>query len=195
MQTIVSPKFEKVSFQQFETDMCMEYPYFELEENKEELKNIYDNIKLPIRSTDNSCGYDWFSPFEFMLSPGNSIYIPTGIRVDIDPGWWMLLCPKSGLGSEFHMKFDNTIGVDDADYYYADNEGHIKMHISIPYVEMPDQINYVFRKPLNTRTPSMEIAQGQKLFQSIFLPYGITANDHETPKKKRVGGHGSTGKF
>ena len=49
-------KFEKVSYEQFERDIIDTYGEFP----SEEIRNIYDNIKLPKRATQGSAGYDFF---------------------------------------------------------------------------------------------------------------------------------------
>ena len=49
-------EFEKVSFEQFEKDWLKAYP------ETEDVKSIYDSIKLPVRATVCSAGYDFFAP-------------------------------------------------------------------------------------------------------------------------------------
>ena len=41
----------------------------------------YDKIILPVRATAGSAGYDIVTPQDVTLNPGESIRIPTGIRV------------------------------------------------------------------------------------------------------------------
>ena len=194
---IVARAFEKVSYTQFMEDMIAEYPYFAKLEHEEELRNYYDNIKLPTRSTDNAAGYDFYSPFPFKIETGCTIKIPTGIRVDIDSNWWMLLCPKSGIGFKNHIHLANTIGVDDADYYYSNNSGHIFIKIVMPHNIVANTCCVtLFDKVINTYIPKeLSIEQGEKFAQGIFLPYGVTLDDELTIKQTRIGGLGSTGKF
>ncbi len=61
----------------------------------------------------------------FELKPGETIKIPTGIRVKINDGWVLKLYPRSGLGFKFRVQMNNTVGIIDSDYYNSDNEGHI----------------------------------------------------------------------
>lgn len=76
----------------------------------------YDKIRLPERSTAKSAGYDFRSPIDFSLLPGESIKIPTGIKVRIDePGWFLAIVPRSSLGFKFRLQLDNTVGVIDAE--------------------------------------------------------------------------------
>ena len=185
-------------------------PYFENDQNEEELKSYYDAIKLPTRSTPGAAGYDFYSPFKFRMEPGTTVKIPTGIRVDINENWWLLLCPKSGLGFKYHIHLANTIGVDDSDYYYSDNTGHIFIKMVMPNdapaghrvfnEHSSDTITYwrpdLFGKSIATEIPDeLIIEQGEKFAQGVFLPYGITRDDHLYEKKQRTGGEGSTGRF
>ena len=67
-------KFEKVTFQQF----CSAY-------EGENLEEVYESIKLPKRATKGSAGYDFYLPFDIVLKPGETVKIPTGIRVWMEP--------------------------------------------------------------------------------------------------------------
>ena len=53
-------KFEKVSFEQFKKDWLNVFP----ETVDWKLESIYENIKLPTRSTTGSAGYDFYLPNE-----------------------------------------------------------------------------------------------------------------------------------
>ena len=167
-------EFEKVSFDQFYKAMTgilwAEVP------TKDETYKIWEKIILPTRATAGSAGYDFRSPVPFTLEPGETIRIPTGIRVKIEPGWWLGCLPKSGLGFKYRLQLDNTMGVIDSDYYYSSNEGHI------------------FAKLTNDswEEKTVEIGEGEGFMQAIFLPYGITYSDHADGV--RDGGFGSTGK-
>ena len=67
-------KFEKVSFEQFKKD------FSDISQDIDEIKRIYDNIKLPKRATVGSAGYDFYSPIDFRLIQNRTIKIPTGIK-------------------------------------------------------------------------------------------------------------------
>ena len=66
-------KFEKVSLEQFKTGF----------ENVDELDiiNYYNDLKLPKRATVGSAGYDFYAPFDINLISGETVKIPTGIRL------------------------------------------------------------------------------------------------------------------
>lgn len=168
-------EFEKVSYEQFYSAMKDEF-YKGTSVRDDLIKEIYDNIKLPVRATSGSAGYDFKSPIHFVLMPGESIKIPTGIRVKIEDGWWLGCLPRSGLGFKYRMQLDNTMAVIDGDYYNSCNEGHI------------------FTKITNDGTAgeTITINAGDGFMQALFLPYGITYSD--SANGVRNGGLGSTGK-
>lgn len=166
--TLYNTRFEKVSFEQFKKDF--ESVYGDIGFN---LKSIYDKIKLPERATIGSAGYDFYSPTTMFLSYNDTKIFPTGIRAEIEAGYFLGLFPRSGLGFK-GIRLLNTTGIIDSDYYYSDNEGHIMAKIR----------NESSEKQL------IKIEQGQAFMQGIFIPYGITCDDN--PTQIRNGGFGST---
>ena len=133
-----------------------------------------EEIPLPRRATAGSAGYDFVSPLEVTIPAGGTALIPTGIRAEMDPGWVLLLLPRSSLGFKFTVRLCNTAGVIDSDYAYAKNEGHIMVKLRNPTVH------------------PVTIGRGERFCQGIFLPYG-TAEEEEVPEE-RTGGMGSTGR-
>ena len=161
-------QFHKVSFQQFCEGWQGEFPGFPMEA----IQTIYDRIKMPRRATRGSAGYDFFSPVEFSLKPGETIKIPTGIRVEMEENWVLKCYPRSGLGFKYRLQLNNTVGIIDSDYFYSDNEGHI------------------FMKMVNMGNKFVCLKQGDAFCQGIFVEYGITVDDEVT--EIRNGGFGST---
>lgn len=166
-------KFEKVSFEQFKNDWR---DTFGKDISEDEIKEIYDGIKLPRRATSGSAGYDFFAPIDIVLEPECSVKIPTGIRVYIDKEWVLKCYPRSGLGFKYRLQLNNTVGIIDSDYYYSDNEGHIFAKITNDTKE---------EKIIRVKT-------GKGFMQGIFVEYGITVDDNAS--EKRNGGLGSTTK-
>ena len=187
-------KFHKVSLEQFKKDWI---DTFGLDEEAN-IEEIYENIKLPRRATAGSAGYDFFAPVRLILEPGETLKIPTGIRVEMDPEWvlksgetvkiptgirvemqpeWVLKCyPRSGLGFKYRLQLNNTVGIIDSDYFYSDNEGHM-------FSKITNDTN---------EEKTIDIAQGEGFMQGIFVEYGITVDDDVTDV--RNGGFGSTTK-
>lgn len=163
-------KFHKVSYEQFLGGWKDTFP----ETTEEKVKEIYEQIRLPKRATAGSAGYDFFSPVDFTVAPGQGIKIPTGIRVEMEPEWVLKCYPRSGLGFKYRLQLNNTVGIIDSDYFYSDNEGHI------------------FAKLTNDsrENKTLELKAGEGFMQGIFVEYGITVDDDATAI--RNGGFGST---
>jgi len=162
-------RFEMVSFNQFKDGMSDFAQYSE-----DDLKQMYESIIAPARATAASAGYDFHTPFAFRLNPGETIKIPTGIRCWMEEDYALFLFPRSGLGFKFRLQLNNTVGVVDADYYGADNEGHI-------FIKLTNDSN---------EGKVLELKAGDAFAQGVFLQYGLAEDDSVTAKRK--GGFGST---
>ena len=163
-------KFEKVSFEQYEKD------FKDRIGASKDINKVYADIIIPKRATVGSAGYDFFAPIEITLAPNETITVPTGIRAKINEGYVLLIFPRSGLGFKYRLQLDNTVGVIDADYYGAKNEGHILVKITNDSKE----------------NKTLTIPKGTGFAQGIFIPFGITLDDNTSDI--REGGMGSTTK-
>jgi len=158
-------RFMKVSRERFERDwreICPDIPA------------PWDALRLPRRATAGAAGYDFFTPMGFVLEPGQSVRIPTGIRARIDEGWVLMLFPRSSLGFKYRLALNNTVGIVDSDYFGAENEGHI------------------FIKFANLGDKPVTVQPGDAVAQGVFVPFGIAEDDEASAL--RVGGFGSTGR-
>lgn len=168
--------FEKVSYQQWINDQCALHMLNDAaltdEGFSQQLRTTYDNIKLPIRATNGSAGYDFYLPNITSFDRAIPVVVPTGIRVKIEPGWMLALFPRSSLGFKYGMNLKNTVGIIDSDYYNAANEGHIMAKIGAD--------------------TDFTCKDGERFMQGVFIPYGLAANDAPM-EGERVGGFGSTG--
>lgn len=160
-------RFERVPFDDFRK--CFD--------NSREGFNIaceaYEHIKLPQRGTPGSAGYDFYLPMNICLSalPTDNVF-PTGVRVWLDPGYFLMCVPRSGLGFKYGIRLKNVTGVIDEDFIKGDTNGHI-------------MVNLVTDIPVSLR-------MGERFMQGILVKYGVTEDD--CPMfNKRVGGIGSTG--
>lgn len=162
-------KFHKVSMQRFEKDWVTAFPGTDAAE----IQRIYETLRLPVRATKGSAGYDFCTCGSFPETK-ETIKIPTGIRAEIQEGWVLQLFPRSSLGFTYRLQFNNTVGIIDSDYFESDNEGHI------------------FIKMMNASTEGkiVQLHAGDGFAQGIFLPFGICEDDDV--QKQRNGGFGST---
>ena len=163
-------KFEKVSLNQFIKDVKSCAPGL----NDSDYEFMYNALKLPKRATTGSAGYDLFAPFSFQLKAGESIKIPTGIRVQLDTDKFLAIYPRSGLGFKYKLQLWNGVAIIDSDYYNSDNEGHIFIKL---YNDSPE-------------SKTLLVEQGDAFAQGIIQQYFLIENDDA--RGVRNGGFGST---
>lgn len=162
-------KFHKVSLPQFLADWTETFGGTE-----DEARAAYDGVRLPVRATAGSAGYDFFAPKTLTLAPGETVKVPTGVRAQMQNGWVLQIFPRSGLGFKYRLQMDNTVGIIDSDYFGAQNEGHI-------FIKMTNCTN---------SGKTVEIPCGSGFAQGVFLPFGITEDDGADAQRR--GGFGST---
>lgn len=163
-------KFEKVSMEQFMEGFCGCFSDYK----EDEIKQIYNDLPLPKRATKGSAGYDFYAPTTFTLKPGETVKVPTGIRIKMEEGYVLSLYPRSSLGFKYRLQLDNTVGIIDSDYYHSDNEGHI-------FVKVTNDSKGV---------KVLYVDQFSTFVQGIFTEYFITEDDEV--EQERNGGIGST---
>ena len=155
-------RFEKVSKNQFDKDL-------------KELLNIesnYEDIVIPFRATTGSAGYDFTCPIDITIKPNEMVKIPTGIRCYIEEGYVLHIYPRSSLGFKYQIGLANTVGIIDADYYNALNEGHIVVAL------------------VNRGNKEVNINKGDRIVQGIFYKF-YTAEEKEVTTLRK-GGFGSS---
>ena len=164
-------KFEKVSVNQFLNDIRDCAPGLA----EETYITMYNQLKLPKRATSGSAGYDFYAPYTFELAPGESIKIPTGIRVMLDNDKFLAIYPRSGLGFKFKLQIWNEIPVIDADFYNnPNNEGNIFIKL---YNDSPEGKTVLVR-------------QGEAFVQGVIQQFFKI--DDDNVQVIREGGIGST---
>lgn len=173
-------KFEKIRFDIFKEDFEKQLATYFPDITEEKIREIYDNIKLPLRGTAGAAGYDFYSPVSLSLPFGQSVVIPTGIRCRIDEAWVLEIVPRSGNGFKYGIRLANTTGVIDSDYYSSSRDGHIMIKI-------------VNNDPtVNVAKNAFEFEEGKGFAQGRFFIYGITEDD--AADAARIDGFGSTDK-
>lgn len=157
-------KFLKISKEQFKKDF-----------GENNFESVYTSLKMPIRGTNLSAGYDFFSPKKYVIEPGENLRVPTGIRVKMQDDEWLGIYVRSSIGFKYNVRLKNSVGVIDADYINAENEGHIWIALH------------------NHGDKPLEIDAGEAFAQGIFQHYLLVEDDQ--PKEiHRNGGIGSTHK-
>ena len=130
-------------------------------------------IKLPVRATAASSGYDFYSPIDYIIPVGNAVVkIWTDIKIELPKEYELVLAPRSSCGT---IVLANTIGKVDADYFSnVKNDGNIGIFLR------------------NYGSEPVVINAGDRIIQGSIYQYFIT--DDDAPLSQiRVGGCGSSG--
>ncbi len=162
---------EKISLAQYQKDRLDTAPGTQM--TLPQLEEEYAGIILPRRGTLVSAGYDFHTPFSLTLEPGETLVVPTGLRAIMEDDMWLGIYIRSSLGFKYGVRLVNSVAVIDADYAWADNEGHLKIGI------------------YNGGNKAIALKAGDAFAQGIFQRYYRT-DDDEPINRRRTGGFGST---
>lgn len=140
-------------------------------------KVTYDNSGiLPTRNDKGSAGYDFYTPIDLVINPGEKIIFKTNIKAQMEQDEMLTLHVRSSIGIKRQLMLSNCTGIIDSTYYNnPDNEGNI----------MGALYNY--------GNETQTIKAGERVMQGIFVKYLITDND-DPINENRIGGVGSSGK-
>jgi dUTP pyrophosphatase len=138
------------------------------------VQRLVTHANIPVRSTPGAVGYDLFSIDNYIVLPGHRVVVATGISVQLPPGTYGRIAPRSGLAVKHGL--DTLAGVIDPDY-----QGEIKVVLQ----------NLDTRQPFVIR-PGYRIAQ--LILESCVTPDVVElANENLVPTERGEGGFGSTG--
>jgi len=135
-------------------------------------------VKTPTRGTPDSAGIDLYIPKDYTnkpitIEPGESLFIPSGIKAHVPKGHAWVAMNKSGVA----VKQGLSVGAQVVD---ADYDGEIHIHV-FNFSDIPQ-----------------EIQPEQKIIQMLLLPVNFENIEEveELPDRKTErgsGGFGSTG--
>ena len=140
----------------------------------------YENmdIKLPVRSTMCSAGYDIMSAEDIVIPAFKEgmapVFVKTGIKSYMPDDEYLMLCNRSSNPKKKGLVLSNGVGIVDADYYENPNNDGLLM--------------FAF---YNISDKDILVKKGDRIGQGIFMKYLLADNDEATGK--RTGGFGSTG--
>lgn len=130
---------------------------------------------LPARATAGSAGYDLFSTDNYVVLPGRRVVVSTGITVNLPPGTYGRIAPRSGLAVKHGL--DTLAGVIDSDY-----TGEVKVVLQ----------NLDMTQPFVIR-PGYRIAQLILENYTVVDVFEIPSENTTIVTERGAGGFGSTG--
>ncbi|HVS04159.1 MAG TPA: dUTP diphosphatase [Thermoanaerobaculia bacterium] len=132
-------------------------------------------LELPAAASAGSAGYDLRAAIEtpLELAPGERRLVPTGLILEIPPGWEGQVRPRSGMALRDGVTILNAPGTVDSDY---------RGEVAVLLVNLGPQ--------------PVRIDRGDRIAQLVFAPAaGVAWEEAGTlsPSRRGEGGFGSTG--
>lgn len=135
------------------------------------------SLGLPTYTTSGAAGMDLRANFSdrapITLTPGETALIPTGLSLEIPPGFEAQVRPRSGLALRHGITIPNSPGTIDSDY-----RGPVGVILA------------------NGGMTPFEVAHGDRIAQIVFAPVMQVAWDQSKAlddSDRGTGGFGSTG--
>lgn len=140
------------------------------------VKKLKPNATLPTYGSQEAAGADLYACLDekVVIQPGESVFVPTGLAMEIPKGYAGLIYARSGLACKRGLAPANKVGVIDSDYR---GEFIVVLH--------------------NHGAQPQEIAHGERIAQLVITPVftpGFTETADLTDTTRSAGGFGSTGK-
>jgi dUTP pyrophosphatase len=139
------------------------------------------DLPLPAYETTGAAGADLRANLRpedremgFILDPMHRAVVPTGLRVEIPPGFEMQIRPRSGLAVKFGITLPNTPGTIDSDY-----RGPLGVAL------------------INLGAEPFTIHHGDRIAQAVIAPVvqaGFALAESLSDTARGEGGFGSTGR-
>lgn len=140
------------------------------------VKKVRPNAILPTYGSAEAAGADLYACLEapVTIGAGETVFIPTGIALEVPKGCAGLIYARSSLGTKRGLAPANKVGVIDSDY-----RGEIAVVLH------------------NHSATAQEIAPGERIAQLVITPVLTPAYEEAselTDTQRGSGGFGSTGK-
>jgi len=75
-----------------------------------------EGVKLPVYARQGDAGMDVSAAEDLMIEPGQTVVIPTGIKLAIPEGYEIQVRPRSGISLKTPLRVSNTPGTIDSGY-------------------------------------------------------------------------------
>ena len=140
------------------------------------VKRLRENAIMPTYGSAEAAGADLYACLSepVTIQPGESVFIPTGLAMELPRGYAGLIYARSGLACKRGLAPANKVGVVDSDYR---GEFLIVLH--------------------NHGSVPQTIAHGERIAQVVITPVftpGFAEVEELSDTDRSAGGFGSTGK-
>ena len=140
------------------------------------VKKLKENAIMPTYGSVEAAGADLYACLSepVTIQPGESVFVPTGLAMELPKGYAGLIYARSGLACKRGLAPANKVGVVDSDYR---GEFMIVLH--------------------NHGKTAQTIEHGERIAQLVITPVftpGFVETEELTDTERSGGGFGSTGK-
>ena len=140
------------------------------------VKKLKEKAIMPTYGSTEAAGADLYACVDepVLIRPGESVFIPTGLAMELPRGFAGLIYARSGLACKRGLAPANKVGVVDSDYR---GEFMIVLH--------------------NHGTTEQVIQHGERIAQLVITPVftpGFVEIEELSDTERSGGGFGSTGK-
>lgn len=140
------------------------------------VKKVRENAVIPTYGSAAAAGADLYACLEenAVIEPGKTVFIPTGLSLEIPEGYAGLIYARSSMGAKRGLAPANKVGVIDSDYR---GEVMVALH--------------------NHGSEVQTVAPGERIAQLLVTPVLMPAFEEVqtlTDTVRGKGGFGSTGK-
>lgn len=143
---------------------------------KVKFKRTKPNAIVPTYAKPGDAGLDLYAASGGMLNPGDTQVVPTGIAIEIPPGFVGLVVPRSGLAAKYCVSVGNSPGIIDSGY-----RGELLIILA--------HHGHRYAQPFQFR-------EGDRLAQLVIVPYAAVLLEEVealSDSERAEGGLGSTG--
>lgn len=157
-------------------------------------EKVAPDAKLPTYAHDGDAGMDVYANEDYVINPGETVLVKTGIKVAIPKGYELQVRPRSGLSAKTKLRVANTPGTVDSGF---------RGEVCVIMENTEDQIQDVLwddeRKTISTvKGRTYNIDKGDRVAQLVLTRYctasAVEISDVTVIGEDRQGGFGSTGK-
>src|SRR5690625_244334 len=133
-------------------------------------KRLNENATIPTKAHATDSGFDLYASEDVIIEPGGTVVIPTGIAVELPPGYEATVRPRSGVTAKTKLRVQ--LGTIDQDYrgeigVIVDNISGTQSNTSCVYRNVKDE--FIDADDVYDGT-YYEIYKGDRIAQLVIQP-------------------------
>jgi dUTP pyrophosphatase len=91
-------------------------PFKKSDDNKILIKKLNSDAVIPKYNLAGDAGFDLSSVQDYIVLPGQTVLVDTGLAFELPPNKVLLVCPRSGVSLKTNLRIANAPGVVDSNF-------------------------------------------------------------------------------